>query len=202
MSELTEKQQEILEFIKKVSYTRGYPPSVREIGSALGINSTSTVHAQLNKIETSGFIRRDPTKPRAIEILDDTRKWLNENVKVIPIIGTVKSGVPILTEEHIDGYYPMITSESSNEQAYVLRVKDNSMINAGILSNDCIIVEEKKHIENGEIIAALIGEEVTVKRFFSEKGTIRLQPENDQMESVVYDDIELLGKVVGVFRDM
>ncbi|MGL5674915.1 MAG: transcriptional repressor LexA [Cellulosilyticaceae bacterium] len=202
MEQLTTKQEQIFHFIKDVLNAKGYPPSVREICLAVGLKSTSTVHSHLNKLEEKGFIRRDPTKPRAIEILDGTREWLQDHVKPIPIIGTVTAGAPILATENIEGYYPMPQAMSHHGEAYMLRVQGESMINAGIFHRDYIIVRQQDSANNGDIVVALLGDEVTVKRFYKEKNRIRLQPENDTMDPIYCLEVKILGKVVGLFREM
>ncbi len=202
MEQLTTKQEQILNFIKDVLNTKGYPPSVREICLAVGLKSTSTVHSHLSKLEEKGVIRRDPTKPRAIEICDGSREWLQDHVKPIPIIGTVTAGTPILATENIEGYYPMPHAMSHHGEAYMLRVQGESMINAGILNRDYIIVHQQENADNGDIVVALLGDEVTVKRFFKEKNRVRLQPENDTMDPIYCLEVKILGKVVGLFREM
>lgn len=202
MEQLTAKQEQILNFIKEVLNQKGYPPSVREICLAVGLKSTSTVHSHLNKLEKKGYIRRDPTKPRTIEILDGSREWMQDHVTPIPIIGTVTAGVPILAAENIEGYYPMPNAVARHGEAYMLRVQGDSMINAGILNRDYIIVQQQENADNGDIVVALLGDEVTVKRFFKEKNRVRLQPENDTMEPIYCLDVKILGKVIGLFREI
>lgn len=201
LSDLTDKQREIMNYIKKESLAKGYPPSVREICSAVGIKSTSTVHGNLEKLEKLGLIRRDPTKPRAIEILDETfpqREILN-----LPIIGSVAAGMPILATENIEGHFPVpIDLYSTNNEMFILNVKGDSMIDCGINDGDFLIVEQRATAENGEIVVALIDDSATVKRFFKEGNHIRLQPENSSMEPIIVEDCRIIGKAVGLFRKM
>lgn len=201
ISELTDKQREILNYIKKESMAKGYPPSVREICSAVGIKSTSTVHGNLEKLEKLGHIRRDPTKPRAIEILDDTfgqREMIN-----LPIVGSVAAGVPILATENIEGHFPVPADMyNTNKEMFILNVKGDSMIECGINDGDYLIVEQRATAENGEIVVALIDDSATVKRFFKESTHIRLQPENSSMEPIIVEDCQIIGKAVGLFRKM
>lgn len=202
MSDLTTKQEEILNFLKQVNSDRGYPPSVREICLAVGLKSTSTVHSHLSKLEAKGYIRRDPTKPRAIEIIDESKNWLTDHVTPVPVLGTVTAGTPILATENIEEYYPLPNHMAKQGNIYMLRVKGESMINAGILNRDYIIVRQQEHVDNGDIAVALLGDEVTVKRFFKEKNRIRLQPENDTMDPIFCLDVKIIGKVIGLFREM
>jgi repressor LexA len=201
LAELNEKQKLVLNYIKKETNSKGYPPSVREICSAVGIKSTSTVHANLAKLEELGYIRRDPTKPRAIEILDEFnnhREMLN-----LPIIGSVAAGSPILAVENIEGDFPIpVDVFSTNNQMFMLNVKGNSMIECGINDGDFLIVEQMETARNGEIVVAMIDDSATVKRFFKENGHIRLQPENSSMEPIIVDDCKIIGKAVGLFRKM
>jgi repressor LexA len=201
LAELNEKQKLVLNYIKKETNSKGYPPSVREICSAVGIKSTSTVHANLAKLEELGYIRRDPTKPRAIEILDESmnhREMLN-----LPIIGSVAAGSPILAVENIEGDFPIpVDVFSTNNQMFMLNVKGNSMIECGINDGDFLIVEQMETARNGEIVVAMIDDSATVKRFFKENGHIRLQPENSSMEPIIVDDCKIIGKAVGLFRKM
>lgn len=201
ITELNDKQKEILAYIKKESSLKGYPPSVREICSAVGIKSTSTVHANLEKLEKLGLIRRDPTKPRAIEILDDSinqREMLN-----LPIIGSVAAGSPILATENIEGHFPIpVDIYPSNNEMFILNVKGDSMIECGINNGDYLIVQQQPTAKNGEIVVALIDDSATVKRFYKEANHIRLQPENSTMEPIIVDDCRIIGKAVGLFRKM
>lgn len=198
---LSDKQQKILEFIKQEIATRGYPPSVREIGLAVGLRSTSTVHAHLEKLEKKGLIRRDPTKPRAIEILNDNLLEDNSDIMKVPIIGSVSAGNPILAFEEVEDYFPLpLNYFNKNTDVFLLRIEGESMINAGILDGDLVIVEKQPVAKNGDIVVALIEDSATVKRFFKEDGYIRLQPENSHMEPIIVDNCTILGKVIGVFR--
>ena len=200
---ITTKQQEILEFIKESILNRGYPPAVREICEAVHLKSTSSVHSHLETLEKNGYIRRDPTKPRAIEIIDDNFNLTRRELVNVPIVGTVTAGEPILAIENIEGYFPISPEFLHNKQTFMLKVKGESMINAGILSGDFILVEETPTAANGEIIVALLDDSVTVKRFFKETDHIRLQPENDHMDPIIvpYDaPFSVVGKVIGLFR--
>ena len=202
MEVLSPKQQLILDYIKKMQQEKGYPPSVREICVAVNLKSPSTVHSHLNKLEEKGFIRRDPTKPRAIEILDANKNWVQDHVTLVPVLGTVTAGAPILAHEHIEEYYPLPTHLTHNRDIYMLRVQGESMINAGILDKDFILVNQQESASNGDIVVALIEDEVTVKRFFKELDKIRLQPENDHMPPMYFESIKIIGKVVGLFREI
>ena len=199
---ITAKQEEILEYIKSEILHRGFPPAVREICEAVHLKSTSSVHAHLESLEKNGYIRRDPTKPRAIEILDDNFNLTRREMVNVPIIGTVAAGQPILAEENIENYFPIPVEYMPNKQSFMLRVKGESMINAGILDGDCVMVEQQNTADNGDMVVALLDDSATVKRFYREDGHIRLQPENDQMDPIIVEDQELqiLGKVFGVFR--
>ncbi|ODA43010.1 transcriptional repressor LexA [Desulfosporosinus sp. BG] len=201
--DLSQRQMKILEFIKEEIRKKGYPPAVREIGEAVGLLSSSTVHGHLQTLEDKGYIRRDPTKPRAIEILDSSSETL-ESKKVIhiPIIGHVTAGQPILAVENIEGTFPVPDDLVRQDNVFMLRVQGESMIGAGILDGDFIIVRQQNEARNGEIVVALIGEEATVKRFFKERTLIRLQPENPSMEPIYSQDVSILGKVVGVYRTL
>ena len=199
--DLSLRQTNILEFIKDQIRKKGYPPSVREIGEAVGLLSSSTVHGHLQTLEDKGYIRRDPTKPRAIEILDSSSDLqAAKKVVHIPIVGRVTAGQPILAVENIEGTFPLPADLVRQDNDFMLRVQGESMIGAGILDGDFIIVRQQNEARNGEIVVALIGEEATVKRFFKERTLIRLQPENDTMEPIYSQDVSILGKVVGVFR--
>ncbi|MFQ9194431.1 MAG: transcriptional repressor LexA [Candidatus Gastranaerophilaceae bacterium] len=205
---LTPKQEEILNFIKQEILAKGYPPSVREICEAVTLKSTSSVHAHLESLERKGYIRKDPTKPRTIEVVDDSFNVLRSEIISIPMIGRVAAGVPLLAEENIEGYFPIPAEFMPNNEAFILTVHGNSMINIGILDGDMIIVERKSTASNGEIVVALVADEAssepaaTVKRFYKEDGYIRLQPENDTMEPLIVNDCEIIGKVIGVYRKM
>lgn len=197
---ITNKQREILEYIKDEILKRGYPPAVREIGEAVHLKSTSSVHSHLETLEKNGYIRRDPTKPRAIEILDDSFQMVRHEMASIPIIGTVAAGQPILAEENIEGYFPIPTEIAPNAESFVLKVKGDSMVNVGIFNGDQIFVEQCSTARNGEIVVALVEDSATVKTFYKENGHFRLQPENDSMDPIILDSVEILGKVYGVFR--
>ena len=201
--DLSERQSNILEFIKQELHKKGYPPSVREIGEAVGLLSSSTVHGHLQTLEDKGYIRRDPAKPRAIEILDSSSD-LPDSRKVvhIPILGRVTAGQPILAVENVEGSFPLPADLVREDNVFMLRVQGESMIEAGILDGDLIIVHQQSHARNGEIVVAMIGEEATVKRFFKERTLFRLQPENSAMEPIYSQDVTILGKVMGVFRSL
>ena len=198
---ISAKQQEILEYIKSEILSRGYPPAVREICEAVNLKSTSSVHSHLETLEKNGFIRRDPTKPRAIEICDDNFQMVRTETASLPVIGTVAAGTPILAEENIDSYFPVPAEIIPNgEPSFVLKVKGDSMINVGIFNGDQIFVQQCNTARNGDLIVALVEDSATVKTFYKEKDHIRLQPENDDMEPIIVDDCQILGKVFGVFR--
>ena len=197
---ITAKQQEILEYIKDEILRRGFPPAVREICEAVHLKSTSSVHAHLESLERNGYIRRDPTKPRAIEILDDSFQLTRREMVNVPVVGTVAAGQPILAAENIESYFPIPAEYMPNEQSFMLKVKGESMINAGIFDGDLVLVEQCQTARNGEIVVALIEDGATVKTFYKEKAAIRLQPENDSMDPIIVTDVKILGKVIGVFR--
>lgn len=197
---ITKKQSEILAFIKERILEKGYPPAVREICDAVHLKSTSSVHAHLETLEKNGYIRRDPTKPRAIEICDDSFQMIRQEMTSIPIVGTVAAGQPILAEQNIEGYFPIPVDMAPNAESFVLKVKGDSMINVGIFSGDHIFVERTNTARNGDTVVALVDDSATVKTFYKESGHIRLQPENDSMDPIILDDCEILGKVYGVFR--
>ena len=197
---ISDKQREILEYIKKEILNRGYPPAVREICEAVDLKSTSSVHSHLETLEKNGYIRRDPTKPRAIEIIDENFNLTRREVVNVPMIGRVAAGQPILAVENIDNYFPIPAEFMPNEESFMLRVKGESMINAGILDGDNILVKRQKDARNGDIVVALVDDSATVKTFYKENGHIRLQPENDDMDPIIVPDCEILGKVFGVFR--
>ena len=199
---ITSKQQEILEYIKETILKKGYPPAVREICEAVHLKSTSSVHSHLSALEEKGFIRRDPTKPRTIEILDDTFNINRREMVNIPLIGTVAAGEPILAEERIEDYFPFPAEILPNAETYMLKVKGESMIGAGILPGDQVIVEQRPTALNGEIVVAMIDDSATIKRFYKEKGHYRLQPENEAMDPIITDHVEILGKVIGLIRMM
>lgn len=207
--DLTNKQAMIFEFIKEQQLAKGYPPSVREICSAVGLKSTSTVHSHLNKLEKLGYIRRDPTKPRAIEILNtnstDDVTGMNQEIIHIPVVGQITAGEPILAEQNIEEYIPLPSILVQGRDNFILKVKGESMIGAGILDKDYVIVDKNNHASNSQIVVALInGEYATVKRFFKEDRLVRLQPENEFMDSIILDErnIEIVGIVKGVFRTL
>ena len=197
---ITDKQREILEYIKETILKKGYPPAVREICEAVHLKSTSSVHSHLETLEEKGYIRRDPTKPRTIEIIDDCFNLTRREVVNVPLLGTVAAGVPLLAEENIENYYPIPVELLPNADTFMLNVKGNSMINAGIFDGDQLIVERCSTAYDGEIVVALVDDSATVKRFYKEDGYYRLQPENDEMEPILVDHLEILGKVIGLFR--
>ena len=198
---ITPKQQEILDFIKNEILNRGFPPAVREICEAVNLKSTSSVHAHLEALEKNGYIRRDATKPRAIELIDDNFNLVRREMVNVPIVGTVAAGQPILAVENIDGYFPIPAEFMPNEQSFMLKVKGESMINAGIFDGDQVLVKQQSTASDGDIVVALVDDGATVKTFYKEKGHYRLQPENDKMEPIIIrGDLKILGKVFGVFR--
>jgi len=202
MEQLSEKQKKILEFIKKELHQKGYPPSVREICDAVGFKSTSTVHGYLERLEKKGVIRRDPTKPRAIEILEDTTFISKKELVNVPIVGKVTAGQPILAVENIEDTFPLPVEYVHNSKVFMLNVVGESMINAGILDGDRVIVRQQNYASNGDIVVALLDDEATVKRFYKEKDHIRLQPENPYMDPIIVHEVKILGKVIGLFRIM
>ncbi len=197
---ISKKQSEILEYIKSQIINKGYPPSVRDICEAVELKSTSSVHSHLETLEKNGYIRRDPTKPRAIEIIDDNFNLSRREVVNVPIVGKVAAGQPILAVENIDSYFPVPMEFMPNEQCFMLKVQGNSMINAGIFDGDTILVEQSQTARNGDMVVALVDDSATVKTFYREADHIRLQPENDSMEPIIVTDCQILGKVFGVFR--
>lgn len=197
---ISKKQQEILEFIKDQILTRGFPPAVREICEAVNLKSTSSVHSHLETLEKNGYIRRDPTKPRAIEILDDQFNLTRREMVQVPIIGQVAAGQPILAQENIEDYFPFPADQMPNKQLFLLRVKGESMINAGILDGDYVLVEQEATASNGDMVVALIEDGATVKTFYKEEGVFRLRPENDFMDPIIVREVSILGKVIGVMR--
>ncbi len=197
---ISPKQKEILEYIKSQILERGFPPAVRDICEAVHLKSTSSVHSHLETLEKNGYIRRDPTKPRAIEILDDSFNFMRREMVNVPIIGRVAAGEPILAEQNIENYFPIPMEYMPNSQTFILKVKGESMINAGILDGDFVLVEQRATARNGEMVVALIEDGATVKTFYKEDGYIRLQPENDTMDPIIVTDLQILGKVIGVFR--
>lgn len=199
-TKLSDKQQVILNFLKQEIIKKGYPPSVREICEAVGLKSTSTVHGHLERLEKKGLIRRDPTKPRAIEIVDEDFQLARREMVNIPIVGKVAAGSPILAVENIEDYFPIPVDYAPNTDAFMLRVKGDSMINVGIFENDLILIKQQQIAKNGDIVVALIEDSATVKTFYKEANGIRLQPENDNMEPIFVSDVSILGKVVGLYR--
>jgi repressor LexA len=209
--DLTKRQQEIFDFIKRYSSQHGYPPTVRDIGKAVGLTSSSTVHAHLANLEKLGLLRRDPSKPRAIEMLDRAARDVGSAVqdaigKVVspglPLVGSVAAGQPILAEENIEEYVQVPQAAGGEDGEYVLRVRGDSMVDAGILEGDFVVVRPQDTASDGEIVVALVGEEATVKRFFRESDHIRLQPENATMEPIRTTDVQVMGRVVGLFRSV
>lgn len=199
---ITPKQQEILEYIKQTILKKGYPPAVREICEAVHLKSTSSVHSHLETLERNGYIRRDPTKPRTIEILDDMFGITRREMVQVPLVGTVAAGQPLLAEENIEEYFPIPAEVLPNNQVFMLRVKGESMINVGIYPEDQIIVSQQSSARNGEIVVALVEDSATVKRFYKEGDHYRLQPENDSMEPILVPEVQILGKVIALFRRM
>jgi repressor LexA len=204
--DLTKRQQEIFDFIRRYSARYGYPPTVRDIGKAVGLASSSTVHAHLANLEKIGLLRRDPSKPRAIELLDKAVGSAVESVKGIvrsdglPLVGSVAAGQPVLAEENIEEYVPVPQLAGGDDGSYLLRIKGDSMKDAGILEGDFVVVSPQDTAEDGEIVVALLGEEATVKRFFRESDHVRLQPENQAMEPIRSKEVKVLGRVVGLLR--
>ena len=199
---ITAKQQEILDYIKDQILKKGYPPAVRDICDAVKLRSTSSVHAHLETLEKNGYIRRDPAKPRAIEIIDDGFQMVRQEMTSIPIVGQVAAGQPILAEQNINGYFPLPMDIVPNNDVFVLKVKGESMINIGIMDGDQIFVECCNSAKNGDVVVALVDDSATVKTFYKENGHRRLQPENDNMEPIIVDNCLIVGKVFGVFRKM
>lgn len=198
--DLSSRQIAILEFIKREIRTKGYPPSVREIGKAVGLSSSSTVHGHLSQIEEKGYIRRDPTKPRTIEVLDSTSNISRKEMINVPIVGKVTAGQPILAVENIEDSFPLPVDFVRNDDVFILSVRGDSMIEAGILDGDYILVRQQSTAKNGDIVVALLGEEATVKTFYKEKDHVRLQPENPHLEPIITTEVQIIGKVIGVFR--
>lgn len=199
---ITDKQKQILEYIKETILSKGYPPAVREICEAVNLKSTSSVHSHLETLEKNGYIRRDPTKPRTIEILDDDFALTRREVVNVPIVGTVAAGVPILAEDNIEDYLPIPVEMLPNKEVFMLNVKGNSMIDAGIYNGDKVLVAKQSTAENGDKVVALIDDSATVKTFYKEDGHYRLQPENQSMSPIIVEDIKILGKVIGLLRIM
>ncbi|WP_102692576.1 transcriptional repressor LexA [Rummeliibacillus pycnus] len=203
MKKVSKRQEDILEFIKEEVRTKGYPPSVREIGEAVGLASSSTVHGHLNRLESKGLIRRDPTKPRAIEILDQDN-ISKQGVMHVPLVGKVTAGLPITAIENIEEYFPIPDYYgTSDDHIFMLEIMGESMIEAGILDGDYVIVKQQATANNGDIVVAMTEEnEATVKRFYKEDGFFRLQPENSSMEPIIVENVSVLGKVVGLYRNV
>lgn len=199
---ISQKQSEILEYIKSEILKRGYPPAVREICEAVNLKSTSSVHSHLETLEKNGYIRRDPTKPRAIEIIDDMFNLTRRDLVQVPMIGRVAAGEPLLAQENIEDYFPIPAEFMPNNQVYMLQVQGESMINAGILDGDYVLVEQCSTASNGQMVVALVEDGATVKTFYKEEGIYRLQPENDTMDPIIVQEVTILGKVIGVFRIM
>jgi repressor LexA len=199
---ISAKQLEILEYIKECILAKGYPPAVREICEAVHLKSTSSVHSHLETLEKNGYIRRDPTKPRAIEILDDEFSVSRREMVNVPIIGTVAAGCPILAEENIEGYFPVPVEMLPNKPTFMLKVKGDSMIEMGIYDGDSIICEETSTASNGDVVIALVDDSATVKRFYKEDGHYRLQPENRTMAPIIVDHVSVLGRAIALYRSM
>ena len=198
---ITPKQQEILDYIKNEILNRGFPPAVREICEAVNLKSTSSVHSHLEALEKNGYIRRDATTPRAIEIIDDNFNLVRREVVNVPIVGTVAAGHPVLAVENIEGYFPIPAEFMPNEQSFMLKVKGESMVNVGIFDGDQVLVKKQSTASDGDIVVALVDDGATVKTFYKEKGYYRLQPENDTMDPIIiHGDLQILGKVFGIFR--
>ena len=197
---ISAKQQEILEYIKDEILHKGYPPAVREICQAVNLKSTSSVHSHLETLEKNGYIRRDPTKPRAIEIMDDTFNLNRRETVNVPILGNVAAGEPLFAEENIEDYFPIPAEMVPNSEVFMLHVRGESMINVGILDGDNVLVQQQSTAKDGEMVVALVEDSATVKTFYKEDGYIRLQPENDTMEPIIVPDCQILGKVFGIFR--
>jgi repressor LexA len=203
--ELTDRQRQIFEFIKAENRRKGYPPTVRDIGQAVGLSSSSTVHSHLTALEAKGLIKRDPSKPRALEVIGHDREDRTPEIRGVvqlPVLGAVAAGSPMLAEENIESTIPLPIDVVREDSTFVLRVKGDSMIDAGILDRDYVVVRQQQTAENGDIVVALLDDEATVKRFFREPDRVRLQPENATMEPIYARDITVLGKVVAVFRRM
>ena len=197
---ISPKQQEILEYIKSQILERGFPPAVRDICEAVHLKSTSSVHSHLETLEKNGYIRRDPTKPRAIEILDDSFNLSRREVANIPIVGRVAAGEPLLAEQNIENYFPIPVEMLPNRNTFMLKVQGESMVNVGIFDGDMVLVDDRNTASNGDLVVALVEDGATVKTFYKENGHIRLQPENDFMDPIIVPDVTILGHVIGVFR--
>ena len=199
---ISAKQREVLEYLKQQIMDKGYPPSVREIGEAVHLKSTSSVHAHLETLELNGYIRRDPAKPRAIEIVDDEFNMTRREMRNIPVVGQVAAGTPLFAEQNISGYFPLLSSELPAGDLFMLDVRGDSMIEVGIYDGDRIIAQQTPVAKNGDIVVALVGDSATVKTYYKEKDHYRLQPENSSMEPIIVDEVIILGRVVGLFRLM
>lgn len=197
---ITDKQREILEYIKAEILNRGYPPAVREICEAVKLKSTSSVHAHLETLEKNGYIRRDPTKPRAIEIVDENFNLTRREMVNVPIVGKVAAGEPILAVQNIENYFPIPAEFMPNEPTFILQVQGESMINAGILDGDYVLVQQQPTANDGDMVVALVDDSATVKTFYKENGYYRLQPENDFMDPIIVSEVMIMGKVIGTFR--
>ena len=200
LGSISKKQTEILEYIKEQILSKGYPPAVREICEAVQLKSTSSVHSHLETLERNGYIRRDPTKPRAIEIIDDTFNLTRREMVNVPVIGEVAAGAPLLAQENISNYFPIPVEYMPNSDTFMLKVRGESMINVGIFDGDMVLVEKQSIARNGDLVVALVEDGATVKTFYKEDNYYRLQPENDNMEPIIAYDVSILGKVIGVFR--
>ena len=197
---ISDKQREILEYIKQEILAKGYPPAVREICEAVHLKSTSSVHSHLETLEKNGYIRRDPTKPRAIEICDDSFQMVRKEMVSLPVVGRVAAGQPILAQQNIENYFPLPAEYVPGGESFVLTVKGESMINAGIFDGDQLFVQSCNSARNGDIVVALIDDSATVKTFYKEDGHIRLQPENDTMDPIIVEECEIIGRIVAVMR--
>lgn len=197
--EMTPRQKQILEYIKRMVQHRGYPPSVREIGEAVGLSSSSTVHGHLARLEEKGYLRRDPTKPRAIEVLDD-HTVARKEIVAVPVLGRVPAGQPLLAVQNIEDFFPLPVDFAEHPDVFMLRVHGDSMKGAGILDGDYVVVRPQSSAENGTIVVALVEDEATVKRFYREKDQVRLQPENPRFRPIITQDVQVLGRVIGVLR--
>ena len=197
---ITPKQQEILDYIKSQILERGFPPAVRDICEAVHLKSTSSVHSHLETLEKNGYIKRDPTKPRAIEILDESFNFNRREMVNVPLIGRVAAGEPLLAQQNIENYFPIPMEFMPNNQTFMLTVCGESMINAGILNGDMVLVEQQQTADNGDMVVALIDDGATVKTFYKENGHYRLQPENDTMDPIIVNECSILGKVFGIMR--
>lgn len=197
---ISAKQTEILEYIKKHLLEKGYPPAVREICQAVHLKSTSSVHSHLETLEKKGYIKRDPTKPRAIEITDDEFNLTHREIVNIPMVGEIAAGEPLLADERITGYFPLLPEDLPNGDCFFLKVKGDSMVNVGIYDGDRVLIRQQSTAKNGDIVAALVEDSATIKRFYKEKGHYRLQPENDYMDPIITDNVEILGILAGLYR--